>query len=110
VPREVTLEEVNIILTPLFQDISLDVNVINRRAHIIVTNKPPPKHEFDTNIAVLDIINEWGMHDRFRRFLTKSLTNANKHNLYRYQPGVQWKCPMDVYYVFNPMDITDLTI
>lgn len=110
IPREVTLHEVETILKPLFQDVSLDINVIDRRASVVITNKPPPKHDFDTNLAIIDIINEWSMHDRFRRFLIKSLTNANKHNMYRYEPGVQWKCPMDVYYVFNPTDISDLTI
>lgn len=110
VPRELTLNEVDMILKPLFQNVNLDINVVDKRVHIVITNKPPLTSDFDTNAAIVDIINEWNTHDQFRRFLIKSLTNANKNKTYRYNPGVQWRCPMNVYYVFNPTDITDLTI
>lgn len=110
VPREVTFQEVEMILKPLFQEISMDVIVVGRKVNITVANKPLPVRDFDTNFAIIDLINEWSMHDRFRKFLVKSMTNANKNGVHRYQPGMVWKCPMDVYYVFNPTDISDLTI
>lgn len=110
VPREVTFQEVEMILKPLFQEISMDVIVIGRKVNITVANKPLPIKDFDTNFAIIDLINEWSMHDRFRKFMIKSMTNANKNNIHRYQPGMVWKCPMDVYYVFEPTDISDIAI
>lgn len=104
IPRELNMQEVEMILKPLFQDISLDVTLIGKKVYIIIANKPLPPRDFDTNFAVLDLVNDWGMHDKMRRFLVRGLTGANKHDIYRYEPGICWKCPMDVTYVFADAD------
>jgi hypothetical protein len=95
------MNEVDMILKPLFQDISMDVTVVHKQVQIVVTNSPLPARDFDTNIAVLDLVNEWNMHDRLRRFMIKGISNANRNQIHRYQPGIAWRCPMDVYYVFE---------
>lgn len=104
IPREINMQEVDMILKPLFSDVSLDVTMIGNRVYIVISNTPRPQRDFDTNFAVLDLVNEWGMHDKMRRFLIRGLTSANKHDLYKYAPGVCWKCPMDVTYVFADAD------
>lgn len=106
VQRELTFHEVEMILKPLFQDISMDIIVVNKKVQVVVANKPLVARDFDTNFAILDIVNEWGVHDRFRRFLVKGIGNANRNKIHRYESGIVWKCPLDVYYVFeNEMTI-----
>lgn len=101
VPNNITFQEVEIILKPLFQQISLDINVINDKVHIGINNKMPPKNDYETGYAILDLINEWNVQERFRKFLIKSMSNANKQKIYRYQEGMSWRCPLNVYYVFK---------
>lgn len=99
--RDITFHEVEMILKPLFQDISMDIAVVDRKVQVVIANNSPVARDFDTNHAILDLVNEWKMHDKFRRFLVKGITNANRNNVHRYEQGIVWKCPIDVYYVFE---------
>jgi hypothetical protein len=97
--RHVTLQEVEMILKPLFQDVQLGIEVIQNKVYIKASNAKPLDDE--TNCAVLDVVNDWQQHDQLRRTLIRSLTTANKNGVYRYTPGVAWICPLEVYYVFD---------
>lgn len=105
--REIRFDEVEMILKPLFQEIRMDITVVKNKVHLQIVNTPPPPHDHDSNFAILDLVNEWGMNDRFRRFLIKGITNANKHSVHRYNPGMKWICPLDVYYVFKTEDAAE---
>lgn len=98
--RPVTLHEVDMILKPLFQQVNLSIAVLHNRVHITVTNTKNAADE-ETNHAVLDLVNDWNQHDTFRRTLIRGITNANRNKIYRYDPGIEWSCPMDVRYVFD---------
>ena len=105
VQRPMTLDELNMILRPLFKDVNLEITVVNTKVIILIKNVVNRKNlDSDTAIAVLDVINDWNAHDDFRRFLIKSLTSANKHNIYRYKDVMTWKCPLNIEYVFFQND------
>jgi hypothetical protein len=97
--RTLTLQEVEMILKPLFQDVQLGIEVIQNKVYIKASNEKPVDDE--TNCAVLDVVNDWQQHDRLRRTLIRSLSTCNKNGIYRYAPGITWMCPLEVYYVFE---------
>lgn len=102
IQRPVTLDEVNMILQPMFNHVNLSINVINDRVHIVFNNVlQKEKIDTETALSVLDLVNEWCVHDELRRFMIKSLTNANRNNVYRYDKTMTWSCPLSVEYVFK---------
>lgn len=101
-PREINEHEINMILKPLFKDVNLELAVIKRTVYIVVNNVLQPNMlDSETTNSVIDIVNDWGVHDDLRRFLIKSLTCANKNNIFRYKEGIVWKCPLSIHYVFD---------
>ena len=92
---------VNLILSPLFSNTCLDVDIIKNKVVVNISNK---SQNFSDTSDVINLINEWDMHDVFRKFMIKSLSNANKNNLYRYNSNVTWICPLNIYYVFDEED------
>jgi hypothetical protein len=97
IQRPISSAEMNMILTPLFQDVNLEVGMMKNKIVIHIGNT---KSEDDVTEMVLDLINEWGVHDEFRRFIVKSFSNANKKGIYRYKKDMEWKCPLNIHYVF----------
>lgn len=103
--REISTHEIEIILKPLFQNINVSVNLVNNQVVVEITNAEVSPKE-NVSEYVIDLVNEWNSQERLRRFLVKSLTAANKNNMYRYEKNVTWKCPLDVHYVFCEDDTT----
>lgn len=102
VQRTMTFNEMNMILQPLFKNVNLEISVIGNKVHVLVKNVLDQKRvDQDTSIAVLDLVNDWNVHDEFRRFLIKSLTSANKNDIFRYTSDMTWKCPLSIEYVFD---------
>lgn len=106
IQRPVTSEEVHMILKPLFEHVCVGVNIVNNQVIIEITNKYVNPRD-DIQEYVLDLVNEWNVHDTFRKFLIKAMTAANKNKVYRYKDKVMWKCPLNVHYVFNDEDFQD---
>lgn len=102
VQRTMTLNEVNMILQPLFKNVNLEISVIGDKVHVLIKSvKDQRTVDQDTSLAVLDLVNDWNVHDELRRFMIKSLTCANKNNIYRYSSEMTWKCPLSIEYVFD---------
>lgn len=95
--KNITINETDMILKPLFTNTFLDVTLINKKVFVTITNK---KQNFSNTSDVIDLINEWNMHDTFRRFIIKSMSNANKNKIYKYKDDITWICPLNIYYVF----------
>jgi len=96
IQRRMTEEEMRMVLVPLFQDVSLEISMMKTRVVINVNNKVP--EDVELNSIVLEMINDWNVHDEFRRFIVKGLSVANKKGIYKYSSDMTWKCPLSVHY------------
>lgn len=102
IQRPMTENELHMILKPLFKDVNLELTVIKNKVYVVINNVLQRKNlDDETTLSIIDLINEWGVNDEFRRFLIKSLTSANKNNTYKYEKEVAWKCPLSIHYVFD---------
>lgn len=104
IQRPITLDETKMILQPTFKDINLEISVIKNKVCIVINNVLNNKPDTETSLAVLDLVNEWNVHDELRRFLIKSLTSANKNDIFRYEKEMVWKCQLSIEYVFPLYD------
>jgi hypothetical protein len=102
IQRPMTEEEMKMVLVPLFQEVALDITMMKSKVVFDISNK---KHkDEDMNNLVLEMINDWNVHDEFRRFIVKSFSAANKKGIFRYDAGMMWKCPLNVHYVSTKSD------
>jgi hypothetical protein len=105
--RRMTPHELQMMLQPLFKEVDMEVTVIKNKVYVVMTNMLHGKCDEEVTSAVIDIINDWNAHDEFRRFLIKSLTNANRNKIYTYKDEVSWMCPLSIEYVFQSNDDYD---
>lgn len=101
IQRPITLNETQMILQPMFKDVDLEISVIKNKVCVVINNVLDDKPDTETTLAVLDLINEWNVHDELRRFMIKALTSANKNNIFRYDKEMVWKCQLSIEYVFD---------
>ena len=104
IQRPITLDETKMILQPMFKDVDLEISVIKNKVCVVINNVLNNRPDTETSLAVLDLVNEWNVHDELRRFLIKSLTSANKNDIFRYDKDMVWKCQLSIEYVFNIFD------
>lgn len=102
VKKPISLDETNMILKPLFKNITLEIEVVTLKMYVNIVNK---KNNDLQNQLILDVINELEVHDDFRRFIIKAMSTSNKKNIYKLDDGMMWKCPLNMNYVFGD-DIT----
>lgn len=103
--RPLSHNEINMIMTPLFASVHLELKMAKQRLQVVFSNAE--QHPVQST-CIVEMLNDWNMQDKVRRFLIKSLTNANKNNIYEYKSeGVKWICPLEVYYVFDDGDDSD---
>lgn len=106
--RPLSVHEMNVIVNPLFQNTHIEMHMIRKKVHVFLLNQKQTAN--DTESAI-ELINDWNMQDTFRRFLIKSVGNANRNKIHRYkEESVYWVCPLDVHYVFDVEDNDSITI
>jgi hypothetical protein len=97
VKKPLSLDEINIILKPLFKDISFELQVSELKLFVLIKNI---KGEYLHNKVIIDVLNELEVHDDFRRFIIKAMSTSNKKNIYYLDDDITWICQLNVNYTF----------
>jgi hypothetical protein len=54
--RHMTINEMNMILRPLFKDTTLEIAVVHDKVHVLLKNVATQRMETDTTAAIIDLI------------------------------------------------------